>query len=317
MFGFHEICYYLSTKLLCLVLSIQTPCRNAITCKQGNANYESNVAQYTQGIYIYQSRTNAVYKYIHINKGENQCDHYLSVDNNQKPIYSYGGATWIFNYQDGELCDQTQQPRKTTIYYHCDEEAKGAAFLYNVEERALCSYVLNIHSPLACVPEDRHNAACQWKVTSKTGDIYYLDLSSQKGQLIQSTNASSSGYHINYSPCSNQLKCFQQTGGQTSAMMDVFNQITSTCEHVNAFWEDGRVQPQWNYDQGMDTYYFSFHYYNGEKCSNGDDDATHINWWCDPTVDTYKVVNASEPQPCHFVMNIASKSACNATEDIF
>lgn len=245
-------------------------------------------------------------------QGANQCDHYLSVDSGQKPTYSYSGATWIFHYSDGELCDQTQQPRQTTIFYHCDEEAQST-FLYNVEERQLCNYILNLHSPEACVSENSHNAACQWKINAKTGDVYYLDLSSLKGELIQTKNSSKNGYHINYSPCQNLLHCYQQTGGSINVMMDVFNQYTSTCDHVNAIWEDGRVQPQWNFDQNMNTYYYSFHYYNGEKCSDGNDDVTHINWWCDPDVDDYKVVNTTETSDCHFEINIVSSKACNAT----
>ena len=53
-------------------------------CHQGNAAFSSNVAQFTSGY--------------------NQCDHYLSVDNKERPTYSDVGASFIFEYEDGELC---------------------------------------------------------------------------------------------------------------------------------------------------------------------------------------------------------------------
>ena len=174
-----------------------------------------------------------------------------------------------------------------------------------------------MHSPEACVPENSYNAACQWRINARTGDTYYLDLSTMKGTLIQTKNASHNGYHFNYSPCGNLLHCYQQTGNYTNVMMDVWNQYTSTCDHMNAIWEDGRVQPQWNFDQRMNTYYYSFHYYNGEKCSNGNDDVTHINWYCDPNVDDYRVLNASEPGDCYFELSLSSSKACNASEIVY
>ena len=68
-----------------------TPCRNGLRCQQGNADFSNNVAQYKPG--------------------ENQCEHYLSVDNKERPTYSDSAASFAFRYQDGELCSTTQQPR--------------------------------------------------------------------------------------------------------------------------------------------------------------------------------------------------------------
>ena len=42
-----------------------TPCRNGLKCQQGNADFSNNVAQYITGA--------------------NQCNHYLSVDNKERP----------------------------------------------------------------------------------------------------------------------------------------------------------------------------------------------------------------------------------------
>merc|ERR1712228_1025111 len=54
----------------------------------------------------------------------------------------------------------------------------------------------------ACVPEDRHHANCQWKYTDSDGKDFYLDLSSQKGELIRGP-LTSNGYEQFYSPCQN------------------------------------------------------------------------------------------------------------------
>eukprot|EP01084_Bolivina_argentea_P297586 512699_1 len=66
-----------------------TPCRNGLSCRQGNADFHANTAQYKQGV--------------------NQCEHYLSVDHRDQAQYSFIGASWRFEYSDGQLCDQTQQ----------------------------------------------------------------------------------------------------------------------------------------------------------------------------------------------------------------
>ena len=96
-----------------------TPCRNDIYCSQGNANFSANVAQYEP-------------------EG-NQCHHYLSVDHKQTPTYSSSAAAFIFNYEDGEICEITQAARQTTIYWACAINGP-TAYMDRVQEISTCDY---------------------------------------------------------------------------------------------------------------------------------------------------------------------------------
>jgi len=143
-----------------------TPCRNGLTCTQGNANFYANTAQYRQG--------------------QNQCTHYLSVDHHEKAQYSFIGASWRFSYEDGELCDITQEPRKTTVYYHCNNVNNNIpALLETAQETESCNYYYSIASTLACMPENSHNANCQWRSPDGNGGYNYLDLSDLKGTTVR------------------------------------------------------------------------------------------------------------------------------------
>lgn len=102
---------------------IYTPCRNGERCNQGNADYSCNVAEYTPG--------------------SNICDHYLSVDNKERPEYLSVGAAFRFEYEDGEICDVTQQPRRVRIYYQCAENGP-AAYMDRVEEEETCDYSISL-----------------------------------------------------------------------------------------------------------------------------------------------------------------------------
>eukprot|EP01083_Nonionella_stella_P221755 791957_1 len=119
-----------------------SPCRNAESCAQGSAMFYGNAVRYGS---------------------INQCIHYLSIDHHEKPTYFFGGASWAFQYRDGEMCDVTQQPRATDIWYQCDEYMNSPAYMYDVDEPQTCRYAIVIRSPLACVPENHHNANCQWR----------------------------------------------------------------------------------------------------------------------------------------------------------
>merc|ERR1712087_968144 len=101
-----------------------TPCRNGEQCPQGNANFYGNAVQFQPGA--------------------NQCQHYLSVDHHDHPDYFFGTAAWIFRYEDGEMCDSTQQPRRTNVYMLCDEFMSGGAYLYDAEEPQKCNYALSV-----------------------------------------------------------------------------------------------------------------------------------------------------------------------------
>ena len=101
---------------------IYTPCRNGERCQQGSADFSCNVAEYIPG--------------------QNQCDRYLSVDNKERPEYLPVGAAFRFQYSDGELCDVTQEPRKTRIYYQCAENGPNA-IMDRVEETETCDYSIS------------------------------------------------------------------------------------------------------------------------------------------------------------------------------
>ena len=92
--------------------------------------------------------------------GENTCNHYLSVDHYEQPEYRYSTAAWRFRYQDGEKCDQTQEPRELDVYYLCDENFQTGAYISDVYEPEQCRYTMQIRTPLACVPESSHNSNC-------------------------------------------------------------------------------------------------------------------------------------------------------------
>ena len=172
--------------------------------------------------------------------GSNQCKHYLSVDHKEAAEYSFIGAAWRFRYEDGEVCDQTQQPRTTSIYYHCnDVNNQSPARLETAYEPSTCNYYYSISSTLACVPSGQHNQNCQWRVSDGNDGYYYLDLSELKGEVIHAPWQN--GYEMYYSVCSNDLHCWQQGDAQVMSAID--NRQTNTCEHTLAVWEEGRNQP--------------------------------------------------------------------------
>jgi hypothetical protein len=268
-----------------------TPCGNRMQCHQGNANFYANTAQFKQGV--------------------NACAYYLSVDHHTPATYSFGGASWRFSFEDGEMCEQFQSPRTTTIYYHCNEEEHAPANFYNIQETHLCHYLIDIHSPLACVPESQFNANCQWKVADPNGQDYYMiDLSSLKGQVMHIRNTN--GYSTYFSPCQNGLSCHQQTHNPVMATIE--NHATGTCDHYMSIWESGRVQP--SYHPNGDDSYFAFYYFNGEYCSNGFMGVQQVNWVCDPTATPFRVINETSSEYCHWTINIATNLTCTPTEDI-
>ena len=100
---------------------------------------------------------------------------------------------------DSNLFIFLNQPRTTTVYYNCDEDLQSPAWLYAAEEYSNCNYALQIKSPLACVPESRMNAQCQWQYTNaQTNQSYSLDLSPLKGETIY---ASETNYNNQAGDC--------------------------------------------------------------------------------------------------------------------
>lgn len=267
-----------------------SPCHNGENCQQGNANFYGNAVQYVPG--------------------DNTCKHWLAVDHHEHPRYIFGGASWYFEYEDGEVCDVTQQPRRVNVWYQCDEVMNAPAVFYDAYEPETCVYDFVIRSPLACVPQERHNANCQWKFTPQgSADSVYLDLSSQKGAVIRD-HMSQNGYQHYYTPCQNGLHCYQQAGDVTVMSM-VENDVTHTCDHYLAEWQEGRVQPLFH-DGGREERetHWSFHYWLSQKCSNGEQGEETIRWYCDPKVGNYSLINATYDGDCRWEMNIASELAC-------
>eukprot|EP00483_Globobulimina_turgida_P001024 UN01026 len=267
-----------------------TPCRNGITCHQGNANFAANSAQFKQGA--------------------NQCTHYLSVDHHQPAQYSFVGASWRFHYEDGEICDMNQQPRRNTVFYHCNNiNNQNPALLEAVNEVAPCEYTYSIASTLACMPSNDHNANCQWRVPDGNDGYNYLDLSELKGEIARS-RLGTTGYEMYYSICSNNLHCYQQHAQSVMSVVD--NRATGTCEHSLAVWEEGQVQPLLH--QEGDQVHWTFHYWNGQTCSNGQQGEEKIRFFCDPLEDTFKVMAVYNEGNCIFDMNISTKAACLSQE---
>eukprot|EP01083_Nonionella_stella_P043276 116761_1 len=264
-----------------------TPCTNNEFCAQGNAEFYANSVQYTPGA--------------------NQCDHYLSVDHHDPPTYFFSGASWLFEYSDGELCSATQQPRELHVWMLCDENMPYGAYVYSIDEYETCKYYMTIRSPLACVPSNKHNENCQWKYhNDEQNTSFYLDLSGEKGRFLHG-EVSSQGYEMYYSPCQNAIPCSQQTG-QIKMMSIVENRATRTCDHYLAEWQDGRVQP-WFHDD-----HWSFHYFLSQKCMDGNQGEETIRWYCDMDAANATVINATFDGDCRWEFNVKSASACPQNE---
>mmetsp|Transcript_49395 Transcript_49395/g.60649 ORF Transcript_49395/g.60649 Transcript_49395/m.60649 type:complete len:322 (-) Transcript_49395:11-976(-) len=265
-----------------------TPCRNGLSCQQGNANFANNVAQYKPGA--------------------NQCVHYLAVDHHESPTYLFNGASWVFEYSDGEICDVTQEPRRVRVFYQCFEELPPyTAILANVEEPRPCEYVMEVRTSSACVPENRYNDQCRWRVSNGTaGGYYYLDLSSLNGTVLRGPEGR--GYIEYFTPCQNGLHCYQQQGPR-DVMGIIENRQTGTCEHWGADFESGRVQPS-VHDVGTSTEHWSFHYWGGQPCSDGTDSFFDVRFFCNSTATTPFVLASYIEGDCRFFMNVSTSAAC-------
>ena len=115
--------------------------------------------------------------------------------------------------------------------------------------------------------------------------------------------------YIQYlSPCRNGLNCYQQIG-QRQVMSTIENRQTGTCEHYGASFEDGRNQPS-VHGVGTATEHWSFHYYTGERCSDGTDSFQDIRYFCDQDATTPTVTASYIDGDCRFYMNISTSAAC-------
>jgi len=265
-----------------------TPCRNGEVCNQGTAQFYGNCVDYGSG---------------------NTCIHYLSVDHHERPTYHFGTAAWAFQYRDGQLCDVTQQPRELNVYMLCDENFPTGAYINDVYEPETCRYNMQVRTPLACVPENQYNSNCQWRAPQGNNTYVYLDLSSQKGQVIRGP-ISQNGYEQFYTPCENGLHCYQQAGGDIMVQSILENRVTRTCELYLSEWQEGRVQPIFHNSQDEKSIHWSFHYYLSEKCMNGQPGEETIRWYCDPDVVNNTLINATYDGDCRHEMNVASSLAC-------
>ena len=172
---------------------------------------------------------------------------------------------------------------------------------------------LAVRTPLACVPEDSHNANCQFTVPDfQNNRTVYLDLSTQKGEVLHGLH-SQSGYEVYYSPCQNALPCYQQTNN-IMMMSIVENTVTRTCDHYLAEWQEGRVQPTYHYHEDESQTHFSFHYWLSEKCSDGTQGEETIRWYCNTDAVNATVINSTYDGNCRWEMNINSNLACPDSE---
>eukprot|EP01084_Bolivina_argentea_P309589 535539_1 len=262
-----------------------TPCRNGLQCRQGSASFYANSIQ--------------------IQPGSNLCEHYLSVDHHEQASYSFTGNSWRFEYNDGQLCAQTQQPRSMTIYYHCNDVNNNfPAFVETAQETSPCNYYMSIKSTLACVPPNEFNSQCMWKEIDTKGNYRTLDLSALQGTVIRAHWQN--GYDFYYSVCSNKLHCWQGHESETMAVVD--NRATGTCELNLGVWENGNVHPFVR--DSHSPPHWTFHYWNGDKCSDGRQAEFRVMWFCDQDVDTYKVLDRGVRDDCDLFLNISTKLAC-------
>eukprot|EP00210_Caulerpa_lentillifera_P007988 g7627.t1 len=54
-------------------------------------------------------------------------------------------------YTNGDVCDQTEEPRTTEVRFFCDEQSQwSASAITGIEEGPTCHYVVSVSSPLLC-----------------------------------------------------------------------------------------------------------------------------------------------------------------------
>ena len=95
-------------------------------------------------------------------------------------------------------------------------------------------------------------------------------------------------------------------------MAIIENRATGTCDHNLAVWEEGNAHPIIR--ESSDPPHWSFHYWNGDKCSDGSQGEFRVRWFCDKDVEDYKVIDDGQDGDCHFYMNVSSKYACFSEE---
>ena len=66
--------------------------------------------------------------------------------------------------------------------------------------------------------------------------------------------------------------------------------------------------------QNADETHWTFHYWNGQTCADGRQGEEKIRFFCDESVDDYKVMGAYGEGNCIFDLNISTKAACLSKE---
>ena len=66
--------------------------------------------------------------------------------------------------------------------------------------------------------------------------------------------------------------------------------------------------------QNGNEVHWTFHYWNGQTCSNGQQGEEKIRFFCDSTADEPKVLGAYGEGNCIFDLNISTKAACLSSE---
>ena len=165
---------------------------------------------------------------------------------------------------------------------------------------------------MACIPEDRKNANCQYTVKTSGGQDRNLNLAPLR-DINPLRFVGNNGYRVYLSPCQNGINCYQQTGGR-KVMSVLENTVTGTCERAIASWEDGRQQPIYSVVSGKEQY--EFRYYNGEPCDNGATGSEErITFVCDESVDTAQTINVTLLAACRIDYYVATKLACDSSYD--
>eukprot|EP01084_Bolivina_argentea_P045241 83281_1 len=254
-----------------------TPCRNAAECF-----------------------TNGQFWYSMCGQIGNDCSIFTIIalwDSSVQPTYDpINGGQWSFQYQNGWGCNGNV-PRLFTVNYLCDMEAGDYQIISAGEsETVMCSYHYNINTKWAC-NGTRPLGECVWK--SSDGE-HILNISGMAGKSLSIADDEKENIYYVYSPCSNTMRC-----DDIYAMAYLLDGSTFDCKKYLAIWENGIIQPNYSYELKS----WQFVYTNGESC-NGFENVFIVEWICDETAETPKIIEAKETMTCNYQFRVNSTLAC-------
>lgn len=244
-------------------------------------------------------------------KNSDDCSLIAVFDPSIEPGYNDndGIATWGFTYSNGpnmSYCHNQYDNNKTwACTFRCDPSKEHS--LSEVMDDG-CIYSVIINTRYAC---SSYTTTTTTTTTSepdpecifKSGNGNILNLSPIKGDIISHIdNKTNHGYYY-YTPCENIAPC-----DGLPSMAYIFNAQIGSCEQCLAVWENGIVQPQYISELGM----WQFTYTNGEDCGRHNTSSIfQVQWFCDETAVSPKVVQAQEITECVYQMIINSSLACS------